>query len=249
MKEEKLIETVKKEIIKIRPKPISIFIYGSYNTPEYLAGVSDLEIGVIKKGKISIFKQLRKIAKKHSTRKINLRIYPYDLNELKNKKVDSPFTKNVFIRHLILTSKTVWGEKIMENLPLPSITLLDAYREASISTMRALNGIFFLRAGLLREGLEAGSKACLFATLSLEYLLGEFPIGFNNIVKLSKKLELENEWNKLIELAYKIRQEKVKLKTEEAMDFVFNVITYCNQIVEEKIRKELEKEKRHFLVK
>lgn len=247
MELQKLIDAVKKEIIQ-KTNPVSIFFYGSYNTPEYLPGVSDLEIGVIKTGEKSISKILRNMAKKYSTKGIRLRVYPYDLEKLKNLTVNSPFTKSVFIRHLILTSKTIWGEKIMDDLPLPSITLIDAYREACFSTMRALSGIFFLRANKLEEAYEMGYKSCLLATLSLEYLLGEFPIGFKNIVKVSKKLDLNDEWNNLIDFAYKLRQNKINPSKEEMYDFIFKVITYCNQIVEERIKKELEKGNR-ILVK
>ncbi|HLD85770.1 MAG TPA: hypothetical protein VI968_04395, partial [archaeon] len=203
---DKIIEKIKQEIIK-KTNPISIFLYGSYNTPDYLPGVSDLEFGVIKEDKVSISKILRNIADIYSTTDMRFRLYSYELEKLKNMTFDSPFTKSVFIRHLILTSKTTWGKQIVENLPLPPITLLDAYREATFSTMRALSGIFFLRTNNIEESNEMGYKACLFATLSLEYILGEFPIGFKNIVNTSKKLGLDKESNRLIEFAYKLRQE------------------------------------------
>ncbi len=235
---EKLIKSVTQEISE-KTEAVSIFLYGSYNTPEYLPGVSDLEIGVIKNSEKSISKILREIADENSTKDIRLRIYSYELGKLKKSTVDTPFTKNVFLRHIILTSKTVWGEKIMENLPLPSITLIDTYREACFSTMRVLSGLFFLRAGNLEEAYEMGYKACLFSTLSLEYLLGEFPIGLGNIVKASTKLGLEEEWNKLISYAYDLRRNKMKPNKEEMYDFIFKVMTYCNQRVEETIRKEL----------
>lgn len=240
MDPEKLIKETIEEIID-KTKPVSVFLYGSYNTPEYLPGVSDLEIGVIKTEEKSISRFLRKIAEKYSTKKIRLRIYSYHLGRLRNLKVDTPFTKSVFTRHLILTARTDWGEKIMENLSLPPIDLIDAYREASFSTMRALSGIFFLRADKLEEAYEMGYKACLFATLSLEYLLGEFPIGFKNIVKFSERLELDDEWLKLIVFAHELRQGKIKPKKEEMYDFIFKTITYCNQVVEERIRAELKK--------
>ncbi len=225
--------------IKEKANPVSIFLYGSYNTPEYLPGVSDLEIGVIKASEKSISKILREIAEKNSTKDIRLRIYSYELSKLQNGTIDTPFTTSVFLRHNILTSKTVWGEKIMENLPLPSITLIDAYREACFSTMRALSGLFFIRAGNLEEAYEMGYKACLFATLSLEYLQGEFPIGFGNIVNASKQLKLSEEWNNLISYAYDLRRNKIKPSTEEMFDFVFKVMSFCNQQVEQRIKAEL----------
>jgi hypothetical protein len=238
MNEEKIIEEVKKNILA-KTTPVSIFLYGSYNTEEYLLGTSDLEIGVIKKDKISISKILRKIAEDKSTKELRLRIYSFDLIKLKKLEVDSPFTKSVFIRHLILTSKTIWGEKIIENLPLPSIDLIDTYREASFSTMRALSGIFFLRANRLEEAKEMGYKACLFATLSLEYLFGKFPIGFKTIVKLSQRLDITKEEKELINIAYAIRLGEKKVSKDELYDFTFKVITYCNQVVESQIKKKL----------
>jgi len=238
---EKLIQKIINEILK-KTKPCSIFLYGSYVSGDYIPGVSDFEIGVIRRGDKDVpFVRLREVATKFSRKKLNLRIYPYDLKKLKDGSIDTPFTRNVFIRHLILTSKTIWGEKVIENLELPPITVLDAYRESCFSTMSALRGLFLLRKGLIKDGLEAGYKACLFATLSLEYLLGEFPVGFGNIVKTSKKLELDDEWRNLIKNSLKIRNGKLRLNKEKATDFVFNVITYCNQVVEPKIMIELEK--------
>lgn len=244
---EKLINGLVKEI-RDKTNPVSIFLYGSYNTPEYLPGVSDLEIGVIKTSEKSISKILREIAEKNSTKDIRLRIYSYELSKLQNGTIDTPFTKSVFLRHNILTSKTVWGEKIMENLPLPSITLIDAYREACFSTMRALSGLFFIRAGNLEEAYEMGYKACLFSTLSLEYLQGEFPIGFSNIIEVSKKLKLDKEWNELISYAYNLRRNKIKPKREEMFDFIFKIMSFCNQQVEKRIKEELVKGDRILVV-
>lgn len=240
MQLEKLIEILKEEILQ-QTNPISIFLYGSFNTAEFLSGVSDVEIGVIKGGEKSISKILRTIAEKYSTPNARFRVYAYDLKKLNNLTVDSPFTKSVFTRRLILTSKTIAGEKIIENLSLPPISLIDAYREACFSTMRGLSGLFFLRFGKIKEASEMGYKATLFATASLEFLLGEFPIAFKNIVEISKELDLDDEWNNLIGLAYKLRQNKLKLSRGKMYDFIFKVITYSNQVVEERIKREFEK--------
>ncbi|OGI19311.1 MAG: hypothetical protein A3J06_03610 [Candidatus Moranbacteria bacterium RIFCSPLOWO2_02_FULL_48_19] len=241
MKPLPIIEKVKNEILD-KTKPVSIFLYGSYNTSEYLPGTSDLEIGVLRKNKGDVTSVvLRHIAEKHSTVKIRLRIYAYDLDGFKRKTINSPFTKSVFIRHLILTAKTIWGEAIIENLPLPKITLLDAYREACFTTMRALSALFFLRAGNMEEAQEMTYKACLFATLSLEYLNSDFPIGFANIIKASKKLRLTPGERKMLEQAHKLRKGKLRLPKEKMYNLVFSVITYCNQTVEARVREQPEK--------
>src|SRR3989344_8413951 len=118
-----IIEKVKGEILK-KTEPASIFLYGSYNSSEYLPGTSDLEIGVLRKKKEDApSATLRHIAQKYSTEKIHLRIYPYDIQGFEKGTINSPFTKSVFIRHTILSSKTIWGEQIIEHFKLPVITL------------------------------------------------------------------------------------------------------------------------------
>ncbi|XOB46465.1 MAG: nucleotidyltransferase domain-containing protein [Candidatus Nealsonbacteria bacterium] len=240
MKTEDLIKEIKEKIVK-ETKPISIFIYGSYVTKEYLPGISDVEIGVIKKGDRPVFRILRKITKKHSKKNVSFKLYSFHLEDLKNQRVDSPFTDSIFIRRLVLTSKTIWGKKVIENLPLPPIDIIDAYREACSSVTLALTGLLFLRENKLKEAHRIGSKACLFATASLEYLVGEFPIGLKNIVKTSRKLKLDKKWRELINFAYNLKLNKIKPKKEELYNFIYKTITYCNQIVEEKIRTELKK--------
>src|SRR3989344_3282677 len=141
-----IIEKVKGEILK-KTKTASIFLYGRYNSSEYLPGTSDLEIGVLRKKKeYAPSTTLRHIAQKYSTEKVRLRIYPYDIRGFEEGTTNSPFTKSVFIRHTIASSRTVFGDKIIENFRPPTITLLDAYREACFTTMRALSALFFLRA-------------------------------------------------------------------------------------------------------
>jgi hypothetical protein len=235
-----LIEKVKNEIVQ-KTNPASIFTYGSYNGPDFIPGTSDIEIGVIKRKRGSISKVLRGIAEKYSKKDLYFRIYPYYLRDLKSLKIDNPWTKSAFVRRLILTSKTIWGKKTIENLRLPSVDLIDAYREACATTERAMTGLYFLRVNKEKEAGEMGYKACLYATLSLEYLLGIFPVGFKNIVEDSKRLKLDKEWRNLISFSYDLRRGKMRPKKKELYDFIFQTITYCNKIAEEKTRNELKK--------
>lgn len=240
MQTDDLIEIIKQEIVK-KTNPVSIFIYGSYSSKEYLFGVSDIEIGVIKKGERSVFNILKKIASKYSNDKFNFRLYSFHLESLERQKLDSPFTDSIFIRRLTLTSKTIWGKKIIETLALPSIDIIDAYREACFSTGRVLAGLILLRKNKSKEVCEIGSKACLFATASLEHLQGEFPVTFRDIVETSKKLKLNKKHQELIDFAYNIRLCKATPKKEELYNFFYETIKYCNQIVEERIKIELKK--------
>ena len=237
------LEKIKKEIVK-ETDPISIFTYGSYNTQDFLPGVSDVEIGVIKEGERPILKTLRKIAGKYSANNFSFRIYSYHLKDLKSGKVDSPFTESIFIRRLVVTSETIWGENIVENLPLPSVEIIDAYREACFSTARALSGLLMLRSGKKREAKEISSKACLFATAALIYFENIFPAGFKEIRNNLENLDLSKNQVDLIEFAYDLRIRKAKVKEEDLYNFIFETIRYCNQLVENKIKRELKKKNR-----
>ena len=241
------IKKIKEEIVK-EIKPLSIFIYGSYYTQDFIPGVSDVEIGVIKRGRMPVFKTLREITKKYCKDDVRFKAYSYHLEDLKKERVDSPFTDSVFIRRLILTSKTIWGENIIENLSLPSIELIDAYREACFSTARALSALLMLRSNKEKEAQEISSKACLFATASFTYLNGEFPASFKEIVEILKSIRLKKEQKKIVRFAYDLRKGAVDIGKEELYDFIFETIKYCNQTVEERIKKELKKGNR-ILVK
>lgn len=237
------LKKIKKEIVK-ETNPISIFTYGSYNTQDFIPEVSDLEIGVIKKGERPFLGKLRKIASKHSTNKISFRIYSYHLKDLNSGKVDSPFTESVFIRRLVLTSKTIWGENVVENLPLPSIEIIDAYREACFSTARSLSALLMLRSGKKGEAKEISSKACLFATAALIYFKNLFPTGFKEIMDNLKYLDLSENQLNFVKSAYDLRTGKVELEKEDLYNFIFGVIKYCNQSVENEIKRELRKKNR-----
>lgn len=245
----KTIDKAVKEILA-QAKPISIFLYGSYNTPDYIPGKSDLEIGILRKNPDDAkSKDLRRIAEKYSNKNLTLRIYPYDLAGFKKGQLKTPFTKSVFVRHTILTAKTIWGDEVIEKLPLPAVTLLDAYREASFTTMRALSALFFLRAGNLKESQEMFYKSCLFSVLSLSYLQGKFPIGFKEIVKTSKKLNLTLEEKRLINKAYQLRQGKTKPSTEEMYNLIFASMNFSSQTVELRIKEMLERKGDKIIVK
>lgn len=234
---EKLLEKIKREIVK-EANPVSIFTYGSFNTVNFVEGVSDLDIGVICKKDVSV--KLRELAKKFSSPRLAIKIYRYKTIELKSLNV-TPFTKSVFVRQLILSAKTIYGKRVIEKMTLPKITLLDAYREASTSTFRVLAGLFLFRSEIKRWSLESTYKACLYATRSIEFLLGEFPIGFKEIYELSRKLKLEKRWKKLIKKAYDFRLGKIKPTKDMLEECIFETITFCNQIAERKIMGKLRK--------
>ena len=240
------IEKIKEEIVK-KTKPLSVFIYGSYVTQDFLPGVSDVEIGVIKKGSRPVFKTLKKIANKYSTNSTNFRIYSYHLEDLKRHKIDSPFTDTIFLRRLILSSKTIWGHSIIESIPLPFIDLIDIYREACFSTAMALSALFMVRIGNSEEASERVSKACLFATACLEYLNKEFPVTFKDILESSKSLKLNQKQKKLIKFAYNLRIGKKNPRQEELFTFIYETIRYCNGTIEERIKRDLRRGNRIVL--
>jgi len=240
MNYESRLQTVVGELAR-EVNPVSIFTYGSYNTSDFLPGISDVEIGVVKgeEGQ-QITQKLVELGNEFSSRGVILRVYPFSLVQLQKSDVDTPHTKSVFLRLLKARGRTIYGEQIVENLIPPPITLLDAYREAVNSTSRALDGWLFFREGLSTQGLEWAYKGTLYGTRALSFLRGIFPVTFLEIYELSKELELPIKWEEHVDAAYRIRTRKLRPNKNKSTEFIFSSITYCNQVVEPQIKAELQ---------
>jgi hypothetical protein len=211
-------------------RPVSIFLYGSYGTQEFVKD-SDIELGVIHEGG-PIFDKLQGIAARH--RRDQLHVYPYREAKMRDLSLDTPFTPSIFVRLLAENGRTVWGKEIVEKLPKPEVRLLDIYREAAFCTSQALAALFFARAGRYREAKGLAIKACLFAAMALEMLDGGFHPQFKEVVDNYGGPDRE-----LVRRAYRARGEY--MEEGEILDMVFDAITYCNQVVEKRMREELEK--------
>jgi len=232
---------IKKIIEKLREFNFeSIFLYGSRARTDFLER-SDFEIGVIFKEENYVHRrELKKVVKEKG-----VNVYPFRLEEIKKCSLDTPFSKKIYLRELIESAKTIGEKKIIENLEKPNIETSDLIRDVGFCLGRAFDSMLCSRLG---DNINANMffyKSNLFGTRCLIILeLKKFPIEFPDIVKLSKDLDIEEEYKELIERAFEAR----KIGTYEEQD-LFKNITFLNQVVENKIIKEFEKERNKILLK
>ena len=206
----------------------SMFLYGSRARTDYKED-SDYEIGVLYKKENKVSRS--EIAKLHNFENVN--IYPFIVEELAKYNLDTPFPKTIYLKELIETGKTIFGEKILENMEPPKITLMDLLERTVFDLATGFAAVrSFRNEDLISASLNL--KSALFGVRVLEILeLKKFPYTYDEIFELSKNLELEKEYKKLIEHAYNVRRgEKIKEK------YLFKNISFLNQEVLERIKKE-----------
>ncbi len=225
------------EIIKLLNKyfnPISIFLYGSRARTDFMKK-SDFEIGVFfSKDNYAGRNEIKKIV---SNELFN--IYPFEYEHFIQGKIDTPFQKNIYLCELILAGKTLSGEKIIEKMKAPQIGIIDLIQDLRFNLGYALASVISHRNGDKKTASYEFYKSCLFATRDLEILqLKVFPIGFNNILNFSKKLNI-NEYKNLVEKAFNIRKSKQKYKEQD----IFKNISYINEFIEPLLLESFEKNK------
>ena len=212
------------ELKKYKPK--SAFLYGSRAREDYLQN-SDYEIGVLffKKDYLSRSK-LEIIFRRYK----NFNIYPFEYERFIEGKIDTPFQKNIYLREIIERGKTIVGDEIIKNIKPPEICIIDLVQDIRFNIGRSLDSIICEREKNSRIAASIFSKSCLFGTRDLIILkLKKFPVSYNEIHKLSKKLNL-GSYKKVIESAYKVRKgDKIKKKD------LFENISYLNQFVEKEV--------------
>jgi predicted nucleotidyltransferase len=206
--------------------PVSIFIYGSRARKDFKP-TSDYEVGAIylkdKKPRRS------EIAKLHSVKGLN--IYPFVLEELKEYNLDTPFPKAIYMKELIGAAKTVLGEEILEKMAQPEIRLSDLIERTAfdVATAFAAYRSFGTKDWV---NVAINFKSVLFGARVLEiYELKKFEYSYDDIVKLSGELDLEEEYKQLINHASDVRKGKPIIE-----QFLFTNITFLNQRIAKKIR-------------
>jgi predicted nucleotidyltransferase len=213
-------------------KAVSVFVYGSRARKDFKE-TSDYEIGILYKKENKVSRS--EIAKLHSIKGMN--IYPFIIDNLEKYDLDTPFPKAIYLRELIGSSKTIFGKKILEEIELPEITLIDLLERASFDLATAFAAVrSFRRNDLITTSINL--KSALFGVRVLEILeLNKFPFTYDEIFELSKKLDLSSEYKEVVNHAYKVRQgEKIKEQ------FLFKNISFLNQVVLKKIKKQLYEE-------
>lgn len=215
------------QVISIIKKfnPISIFIYGS-NANDSTNSKSDFEIGVI-------FKDDAYVQRKDIQSKIldkNYNVFPFKLNEIKQYNIDTPFQKKVYLASLVTgNAKTIYGKKIIENLECPKISNHDLLMDLSFNLGYALSSVRLIKEGINELANEFFYKSMFYATRDLYYAkFGVLINGYNNIYRVSKKLNLPKEFKELLKIGYKLRNEQ---KVDVDNLFYFRNISYINKYV------------------
>jgi predicted nucleotidyltransferase len=218
---EKILKKIYEETL-----PISIFLYGSRARTDF-KNDSDYEIGII-------YKRENKISRSELTKKYgnkNLSLYPFIFEDLEKYNIDTPFPKAIYIKELVETGKTIFGEKILENMESPKITTVDLIERTAFDVATAFAAVrSFRNKDLISTSLNF--KSALFGTRVLEILkLKKFPYTYDEIFDLSKELNLDKEYGELLEVAIKVRN---KGKIEEK--YLFKNISFLNKIVMNEIK-------------
>ena len=166
----------------------------------------------------------------------NLMVYPFLLDDIKNFNIDTPFPKAIYLKELIETGKTIFGEKILEKMTAPKIEIIDLIETTSFEIGTAMAAVRSFRTGDLINS-SINFKSALFGARVLEILeLKKFPYTYDEIWKLSKELNLSDEYNQLLDQAMKIRHgEKIEEK------WLFKNITFLNQEVMKRVKEEYKK--------
>lgn len=225
---DKNVKKALKNIFEIT-KPISIFIYGSRARTDFKTR-SDYEVGALylKQNK----PRRSEIAKLHNIKGMN--VYPFLIEDLEKYNLDTPFPKAIYLRELIGSTKTVFGEKVLEKMEVPEIKLIDLLERAAFDVATAFAAFrSFKTKDLITTSINF--KSVLFGTRVLEILeLKKFPFTYDEIFELSKELNLSPEYKALIEHAYKVR------KGEQIQEqFLYTNISFLNQEILAKIRHQL----------
>jgi hypothetical protein len=209
-------------------QPVSTFLYGSRARTDFNEA-SDFEIGVlIPQEKYVRIHEIRK-----AIRHKGISVYPFRYEDFISGKIDTPFQKSIFLRSLILSGRTLRGHKVLENMIAPPIRVIDVVQDLRFHIGVAVYALLSHRHGDTHTATSGYYKSCLFGTRSLEILmLREFPVSYDVIFELSKKLNLE-KYSSLVINSYDLRQGRTTLDDTN----LFKNIAYLSEFVEQPLMK------------
>lgn len=220
--------------------PVSIFLYGSRARNDFLP-TSDYEIGVLMRKKNYVRRSEIKKA-------INIKgfsIYPFEYERFVKYQIDTPFQKSIYLRDIAKGGKTLRGQKIIENIKVPSIKVIDIMQDMRFALGVAFSSMHSYRNGDKFTASYEFYKSYFYGLRCLEILkLKRFAIGYEEIYRLSKRLEL-GEYEDLVLAAYKIRHHKAKVKEND----IFQNISFLNKFIEPQIIDYFEKKGNKILIK
>ena len=211
-------------------EPTSIFLYGSQARTDATPG-SDYEIGVL----LPEDKYVGRSVLRSAVKEKNVSVYPFRLEQFQAGNPDTPFNKNIYMREVIVSGKTLRGENIIENIQPPSIEAIDVLSDAQFNLGYALAATIAHRDGSNATANLLFYKSCLFGTRALIMeKTGSVPATYDEIVAASANLDL-GEYAELVQAAYGARQSG---NYDSAM--LFKNISYLNQLVVPALRDRME---------
>ncbi|WKZ25340.1 MAG: hypothetical protein QY322_03025 [bacterium] len=187
--------------IYVTTSPTSIFLYGSRARADFIEG-SDYEVGVL-------YKENKKVSRSDLEKMNgvdNLRIYPFDHDQFINGDIDTPFPNNTYMRSLVTKAITLYGNTVVETLTPPKIRMIDLFEEATFQISRAYTAMLSDREGDIVSAKAGFVKSVLYGTSVLIALkLQKFVVSYDEIVRLSRSLNLSDEYVRLIEHSFDVR--------------------------------------------
>jgi len=199
--EKQLNETI--DAIASKYNPASIFLYGSRARTDAKSN-SDYEVGVLYKRGSKIARRDIQALNPHK----KIIVYPFEYESFLEHKIDTPFPEKIFLRELVEAGKTLFGEKVLENLATPDIQAIDLLQRVRFDTGIALAAMLSARHGDKLSSAAGFSKSCLFGVRCLVILkLKQFPTEYDDIWKHAKQLGLE-DYHDLFDQAFAFRSGK-----------------------------------------
>lgn len=235
----KKLDTVLKKIIETCD-PVSVFLYGSRARTDFLKR-SDFEIGVL----VPKDRYVSRSELKKAVGEDGINVYPFRLEDFKNGIIDTPFQKIIYLYELISTGKTLYGEKVIENMKAPAITVVDIMQDLRFNMGYALGALISHRNKDFKTASLEFYKSCLFGTRSLLILKKrKFALSYDEIFSLSKELNLD-VYSNLVKTAYNCRVGKAQYSEID----IFQNISYLNKFIEPELMKYFEKNGNKALIK
>jgi predicted nucleotidyltransferase len=203
--------------------PLSAFLYGSQAHGDATT-TSDYEIGLI-------FDDENYVSRReiHDRVKLdNVRIYPFRLSELKNYRPDTPFPRKLYMRELISFGRTIYGEKVIENLPRPKLTTVDLLGVIRFEIGLAY-GAFRAHRSLGHDAADyAFFKSCVYGARCLILLSGDdYPINYAESLEMAKDLTGNDEFKVVLDAAHDYRVGKL---TRIDSDLIFRNMSFLTAI-------------------
>ncbi len=206
--------------------PLSIFLYDSRARDDFLP-CSDYEIGVL-------FDKDNMVDECRLQETINadsqFKIYPYELESFISGNFDLPFETAIFLKKVAFRGATLWGDKVIENMQTPPVTVTCVMRDIKFQIGRASDAIVCGNSGYNKIAAQLFFKSCLLGCKDLVILEARtFPVSYKEILYSSKGIDL-GEYIGITEKAYKARVSGVFEKN----DLLTNV-WFLNKFVERRI--------------